>query len=364
MKRIVIFIGLLSCAPAAGADEMQISMTAEQIDNLAIKVASLQASRQVPALSAPATVAVPTDRELLLTAPQPGLLTRLHVNIGDKVESGQTLAQIHSPELVGLQQQFLTARSALHLAELERNRDQKLFDAGVVAERRWQETQALYASKAAVADESRQLLSMAGMSTREIDALAKTHRLSSTLTIKAPIAGTVLDRFATLGSRLDIQAPLYRLADLSQLWLEIYLPQERGGGIQVGDRVQITGTQQFGSISFVGRSVDPDSQTLLARAVVEGDAGQLKVSQRLNVEVLQQALSPGFNVPNTALAQNAGRSYVFVRNADGFAVTPVEIVGKRENASLIKGPLTEQQSIAVQGAVALKATWLGLGGDD
>ena len=50
--------------------------------------------------------------------------------------------------------------------------------------------------------------------------------LSSLLNIRAPIGGVVLERLTTLGARLDIQAPIYRLADLSELWLEINIPQE------------------------------------------------------------------------------------------------------------------------------------------
>lgn len=362
MKKLVFSL-LLSCALNVSAEDMQIKITPEQINNLAVKVGPLVASQQVPLLLAPASVVVPGNHERLLSTPQPGFLTQLNANIGDSVNKGQLLAQIHSPELVALQQQFLTARSELNLASLELRRDQKLLDEGVIALRRWQQTEALHNSKAAMADEAGQLLSMAGMSNAEINALAKTHKLSSLLPVRSPIDGVILDRMATLGTRLDMQAPLYRIADLSELWLEINVPQERMQSLQIGDVVKVENTQISGKISLLGQSVNLDNQTMLARAKIEGKVDQLRVGQNLNVQIMQDLAQQGFKVPNPAIAQNAGHHYVFVRNADGFLVTEVSVVGKQDEYSLISGPLNTDAQIAVQGAVALKANWLGLGGE-
>ena len=58
---------------------------------------------------------------------------------------------------------------------------------------------------------------------------------------------------------------------------------------------------------------------------------------------MQNSNVMGFRVPNSAIAQNAGHSYVFVRNADGFLVTEVSVVGKQDLDSLITGPLTQQR---------------------
>lgn len=362
--RIIIFSLLISCALRVVAQDMRIRISAEQIDNLAIKVGALQASRHLSVFYAPARVTVPVNRELLLTASQPGLLTQLQANMGDKVQKGQILAQMHSPELVALQQQYLTARSNLHLVNLEQRRDKTLLAEGVISERRWQETQAIYASKAAVADEAKQLLLMAGMTAGEIDALGKTHKLNSLLNLRAPISGVVLERTATLGSRLAIQETIYRIGDLSELWLEINIPQERMASVHIGDWVRDETGKVRAKITLLGQSVNKENQTMLARAVIEGEADQLRVGQNLNVQIMQGTQQKGFKVPNTAIAQNSGKSYVFVRDTGGFAVTEVNVLGRQDTESLISGPLTGQEQIAVQGAVALKANWLGMGGDE
>lgn len=132
---------LMVVAAAVSAQDAQIRISQQQIENLDIKTAALVPSSTVPLFYAPGKVVTPADREVLVSSSQPGLVTRLAANVGDTVHKGQVLAQLRSPELVGLQQAFLTATSELHLSGLERSRDQKLLQEGVIAERRWQETQ-------------------------------------------------------------------------------------------------------------------------------------------------------------------------------------------------------------------------------
>ncbi|ATG92394.1 efflux RND transporter periplasmic adaptor subunit [Methylomonas koyamae] len=355
---------LMVVAAAVSAQDAQIRISQQQIENLDIKTAALVPSSTVPLFYAPGKVVTPADREVLVSSSQPGLVTRLAANVGDTVHKGQVLAQLRSPELVGLQQAFLTATSELHLSGLERSRDQKLLQEGVIAERRWQETQTQHSAKAARADEARQLLLLAGMSAAEIQTLVQSRKLGDSLQIRAPIDGVVLERMANLGARLDIQAPMYRIADLAELWLEISIPQERLSSVKVGDRVRLEPGDISATISLLGQSVNADNQTVLARAVVDGKPQGLRVGQNVNVQILQPGLPGGFSVPNSALSQNEGRSYVFVRNADGFAVIEVTVNGKQGSDSLISGALAGNEQIAVKGAVALKANWLGLGSDE
>lgn len=360
--RRCLFALALGHALSAFAQDQQIKISQEQIDNLEIKIAPLSASGQTPLFYAPGTVVVPADREILISSSQPGLVTQLPVNIGDKVRKGQLLAQLNSPELVGLQQAYLTASSELNLSGLERSRDQKLLQEGVIAERRWQETQMLHTSKSAKADEARQLLLLAGMSVAEIKNLGQSRKLDNHLNVRSPIDGVVLERLSKLGTRLDMQSPLYRIADLSELWLEINIPQERLSSIRLGDPVRLEGSAVEARISLLGQSVNQDNQTVLARAVIDGSAEGLRIGQHVNVQIMQKSGPSTFKVPNTAIAQNEGHAFIFVRNRDGFAVTEVAVTGKQDAESLISGALSGSEQIAVKGAVALKANWLGLGG--
>ena len=363
MKKSLLTL-LMMLAVKVNAASTQIQINQEQIDNLAIQTGPLQVSSHIPLLQAPARVVVPAQHEALISSPQPGLLTQLQVNSGDNVKAGQIVAYITSPELVALQQQFLTTTSELNLSSQERQRDQHLLQEGVIAERRWQETQAVHASKSARIDEAKQLLLMAGMTPADIATLVKTRRLNNQLAIRAPISGVVLERMATLGARLDLQAPLYRLADLSELWLEINIPQQRMGELRLGDGIESEEGLVSGKLILLGQSVTPENQTVSVRARVERSTTALRVGQNLNIRLMQSGSDQSFQVPTAAIAQNGGHHYIFVRNAQGFAVTEVTVLGKQNESTLIRGELNGTEHIALQGSVALKANWLGLGGSE
>jgi cobalt-zinc-cadmium efflux system membrane fusion protein len=156
---------------------------------------------------------------------------------------------------------------------------------------------------------------------------------------------------------------LYRVGNLDELWLEINLPQERVKDVNVGDKVRIENTDTQAVITLMGQSVSSDNQSVLARAVIKGKQNAVRAGQKVNIQLVQDSQQAAFSLPASAIAQNEGKSFVFLQNPAGFKVCPVEIIGRQGNEAIIRGELTGNESIAVTGAVALKANWLGLGSE-
>jgi cobalt-zinc-cadmium efflux system membrane fusion protein len=231
----------------------------------------------------------------------------------------------------------------------------------------------------AEANERRQLLEIAGMTATEIAELKKRRQLSGVLRIRAPITGIVMERMTVAGARIDSLVPLYRVANLDELWLEINIPQEHIGQIKLGDQVLLekppteseAPEQQKGSlapvtakITLLGQTVNPENQTILARALVKGQLTDVRPGQRINTQIIQPNNGLAFTIPNTAIAQHAGQAFVFVRSAEGFSAHQVNVIGKQGDESTIKGDFVGTEMIAVKGAVSLKANWLGLGSEE
>jgi cobalt-zinc-cadmium efflux system membrane fusion protein len=353
------------------ATENVVEISQENIENLGINLSKPEPVTQIPVLSAPAKVVIPPTQEYIVSAAQAGVIDKLNVAIGDKVAKGQILAQLNSPDLLTLQREYLKAGTAQQASLINYNRDKKLLEEGVIPERRWQETSSQYHSAVSETDEHKQLLEIAGVTAGEVDHLAKTHRLTRQLNVRAPIAGVVMERLAVAGTHIDMMAPLYRIANLDELWLEIAIPQERMDRIKIGDRVVVENSDVTAKIALLGQSVNPENQTILARAVVETahshalpENAPLRPGQRLNTRIIQPGDKAAFKIPNTAIAWNEGKAFIFIRNQQGFSVTPVTVVGKQDGESIVSGEFTGNEEIAVSGAVALKATWLGLGSDE
>ena len=347
------------------AEHEFIKISKAQIDNLDIKLSQLQPVNQVPLLYAPAKVTVPPTEEFLISASQSGLVNKLNVAIGDQVKQGQILATLMSPELLTLQRQFLKANSDRRLAKAGVNRDKKLLTEGVISDRRWQETQANYSSFLSIANEAKQLLEIVGMSQIDITKLANTHKLSSQLNVRSPISGVVLERKIVAGERVDMLAPLYRVANLDKLWLDINVPQEQIEKLALGDKVNINKSSITATISLLGRSVNSENQTILARAVINGESPDVRIGQTVTTQIIQFSDKPAFKIPNAGLAQIEGKYHIFIRNTEGFEAKEVQLIGAETSHSIITSDeLTGQEEIAINGGITLKANLLGLGASE
>ena len=366
---LCLFLTSVACVFPVVAAENTIAISQEYVTNLGIMLGKLTPAKQIPLLTAPAKVVIPPAHEYIVSASQAGLITKLNAALGDTVKKGQVLALLNSPDLLSMQRLYLKAVSEMQLSEFSYQRDQKLAAEGVIAERRWQETNSLHNTFVSEVNEHKQLLEIAGMTSEEINKLTKTRQLSSQLNVHAPISGVVMDRMAVAGERMDILAPLYRIANLDELWLEINIPHEHIGQIKVGDQVQIENSPIYAQITLLGQSVNSENQTLLARATIKDSKDLIKqqasvrAGQSINTQIIQASDNAAFKVPNTAIAQNDGLAYIFIRTLDGFTVSPITVIGKQGDVSIISGNLSGDESIAIKGAVALKANWLGLGAE-
>ncbi len=359
-----LFLMLFLVIGVVNADDNQIEISPEQLNSLGVQLGHPEAIEYIPLLYAPAHVVIPPAQEYILSAAQAGLISKLNVAVGDEVTKGDILAQINSPDLLALQRQYLKAKSEQNLAWSGYQRDKKLHQEGVISSRRWQETSSRYRTLVAAANEANQLLEIAGMSTDSIEQLTQTRKLSSSLNVTAPINGVVLERMVVAGERVDMLAPLYRIANLDQLWLEVNIPQQRLAHIKVGDLVQIENTSVTAKISLLGQSVNPVNQTVLARAIIDGKQTAARAGQSVNIKVIQHSEQAVYKVPNSAVAQKEGASYIFKRTQSGFQVIPVNVIGKEGRVSIISGQIKADEEIAVSGAVALKAHWMGLGSEE
>jgi membrane fusion protein, heavy metal efflux system len=351
----VIFI------PTSWADANFIPLSQQQIDNIGIKIGRLEPASHIPLFTAPAKVVVPPANDFIVSTSQAGLVVKMNASVGDKVTKGEILGLINSPDLLKLQGNYLKAVGALKLASATYNRDKKLRQEGVVSGRDEQEAYSIYNAAMIEANEAKQLLQIAGMSADNVKQLDSTGRLSSQISIWSPITGRVIERMAVTGAHVDQLSPLYRVANLDELWLEINIPQDYIDDLRIGDRVQLENASVEAEIKVLGQSVNPENQTILARAIIKDNPTSIRVGQKVTIQHLQTSDTETYLLPDVAIAHNEGKTYIFIRAKDGFKVSPVTILGKQSDGSVITGNFSGNEEIAINNAAALKANWLGLG---
>ncbi len=223
---------LAIAAPPAHAQDLP--LTAAQVRSLGIVTVAPepQPTREVIGLAA--EVMVPNNQLHVVSTPLPGLVDAVLVAVNEPVKRGQVLARMQSSALAEAQRAYLQALTQRQLARANLDRDQKLAGEGLIAESRLLSTQASHLEATALLSERRHALKLAGMSDRAIDALQSGTTISSSVTIIAPVNAVVIEQMAQAGQRLEAFTPLYKLAQLDPLWLEIQVPIARAAGVREG----------------------------------------------------------------------------------------------------------------------------------
>ncbi len=303
----------------------------------------------------PAKVVVPNAQLRIVSAPQSGLLEALLVSEGETVQAGQPLAQIQSPQLLEQQSAYLEALTRLQLARADFKRDNQLHKEGIIAERRFLETRSRLTQVETSVEQLQQSLALAGMDAQALAALKKQRKLSGLLQVRSPLGGVVLEQIATPGQRLEMADPLYKVGQLSPLWLEIHVPLEKLGAIAPGSLVRSESVSA--RVITVGRMVHGADQGVLVRAEVTDGAEQLRPGQFVQANLQGPDTADLYRVPRAALVRSGGDSYVFVETPDGFSAEAVKVQAEETNHIVISGDFAADAQVVISGTAALKASW-------
>jgi len=360
----ILIAGLLTsyCAVVQAEGTVSLGLSSTDLDRLGVVLEAPRSVAEIEVAAGPAEVVIPPAQQIVVSSTISGVLTRFFVAEGDSVEAGQPLAEITSAELLELQHDYVEAAVAAELASAQRQRDLGLRTDGIISERRLQESVAAERAATTSLEQIRQQLVLGGMTAADLRRLHDSGELSSTLTLTAKFAGVVIEQMSDLGTRVDALAPVYRLADLSRLWLEVHVPQERAVAIEPGMRVVATSASRTfaAEVVQVGRVVDAASQTVVVRAGIDNTGLVLRAGQFIPARVLDTTSegTAALAVPNAAIVRLDGDAFVFVAANADVSAWPIEIIAEDGINTYIRGSFDADTRIAVGGVAALKSVWM------
>jgi RND family efflux transporter MFP subunit len=341
------FVGVALCcaAPAFAADALPLS--AAQKKNLGIATVAATTQTASPALSYAARVTLPSASVRVAAAAGAGLVTQLHVQAGDRVKRGAPLVTLSMPGLADAQNVLTQARLKSQLAASNAARDEQLFSEGLIAESRLRATQSEAQSARASMAAAQTALSLYGTGTVR----------GSAITLTAPIAGVVTESMAEPGQQVDAGMALVKVADLSELGLEIPLSPAQARQVAVGQSVTLADSTASGRVTALLPQLNV-SQSVLVRASLSDRQHLLRPGQSVRVAIAGAQSARTVVVPTVALVWKVSVPYVFVETAQGFAPTQVQVVRQNASQAEVNG-LVAGSRVAVKGVAALKAQWLG-----
>ncbi len=347
-------------SPAQAADRpAKFVVPNSQIQALGITTVPLQSQPDDSVrASFPAQVVAPPNAEQVISSPVAGMVSQLLVQQNQVVRSGAPLVRIASPEFGQLQLLLLQVSSRATLARQAAQREQQLFDEGIIPQRRVQEAQAGLKEAEAALKQSKAALRLTGMPPETIDEIAASGNPQESLTLVSAQAGVVTGIAVKIGQRVDSASPLLHVVQAATLWLDIQIPVADSASWQPGTKLKVQGRDIVARILSASPTVSSGSQTVVLRAVIEGKTGQVRPGEFLTVELPVAAMAGGWGLPLSAVSHDGNQAYVFVRTADGFEARPVTVAASAGQRVRVQGPLKAGEQVAVSGVVALKGAWL------
>ncbi len=342
-------------------DERVVHIADADLEALGIVIETAGPGRLAVTAELPGEVQVNGDRMAHVAPRVGGVVREVRASLGDTVRKGQLLAVLSSRELADAKAAFLAASERLRMADATFAREERLFKGKVSSEQDYLDAKRNRAEGRIEVRTSEQKLQALGVTAEEIRQLSDFHEVALTdYRLLSPFDGTVIDRHITLGETVAAEDPVFTVADLSTVWIDLSVYQRDIGAVRGGQAVRVEtnhGDEAELVIGFVQPLVGGETRTALARIIAPNQDGRWHPGCFVKAKV---ATSAGNEVrvvvPDTAVIHmNDGEDVVFVLTDKGFeplVVTP----GMRSGGWVaIEAGLDAGQRFVVQGGFNLKA---------
>lgn len=241
----------------------------------------------------------------------------------DAVEKGQPLVELLAPDWAAAQEEYLLLRRG--------------------------------GKESGLAEAARNRLQLLGMSEEQIGLLEKTGKPQTRITLYAPISGVIAELGVREGMTVASGAMLFRLVDLSTVWVNAEVPETQGGWLKPGTaveaRVPSFPDQVFrGRVSAILPEVNAATRTLRARVELANPGGRLKPGMFASLAFAGSAGGDALLVPSEAIIRTGARIVVIVAESEGrFRQQEVELGFESGGRSEIRKGLTEGDKVVVSG---------------
>ena len=341
-----------------------------------IETAAVRRTRLAGDLHVIGNVSYGADQVAIVGPLVSGRVARLLAGIGTRVEKGQVLAEIESADVGEARAALIAATARFSAAEANLRRETRaggqadLVDArtrggrGAVGRR-----EGRHARRPAAPARHRPV---GRKTSRSVEARDDGGRVP----LRAPIAGTVIDRFVTLGEAVERAKDAFKVADLAKVWVSLDLYEKDLARVHVGQNVELRtevwpGEVFPGRIAYVVPVIDEATRSAKVRVEIANPAGKLRIGQLVTAKLIGDAsreTPPVLAVPTAAVQRIEGKTTVFVKrpsqqdagpgSGDGFERRAVELGISGGDPVEVRAGLGEGDVVAAKGAFLLKSELL------
>lgn len=350
-----LLVSEVSAQQAADA----IELTQEDAIKLGVQFESVRSINDAMGIELPAQVIAPLDEGSHAYSLVDGVISDWRASSGDRVLEGEIIARIASNVAGDLQAQWLDADASLNAARLEASRSERLFENGVIAERRLQQVQLALAHAESREASNRRALEQLGFDASSIDRLAESKANLGYALLRAPREGLLVHRARSVGEPVAVGDKIAEFQSSSAKWVSVILPAALADTLGNSTKLSLMPTGETLTLRERDYSIDPLTQTIELYAEFDTEVNY-PLGSLIDVFVLPS--ESGVLVPASAIVYTEGNNYVYVKTVNGVTPRQLDLIPIGRDY-LVHSGLRAGEQIAVSGTALLKGMQLGLGGD-
>ena len=364
-------------APPAKSGE-RISLTKEQLRQIA--VATVESCAFTVIKPGIGQISFNEDSSSVVLTPFSGRVSKLIAKVGDEVKRGDPLFELESPEIVQAHTDLIAAvqglgkaKSQLALAKRTLDRQSSLIVGNATSHRDLDMAKNDFAAaeadlktaEGALQAARNRLRVMVGRSEAEIARIESERIINPTITVNAPISGTIIARKIGPGQyvRSDVNDALFSIADLSMMWLKAAVPENDIPHIRVGQEIEIRvaalSDRVFKTrVSSIGATSDSATRRVMVKAELPNAEGTLKGEMFATFRIKTSNGETGPSVPTNAVLWDGNETVVWVQvNPDVFQRRKIRVGREQDGLIHVTDGLKTGEVIASRGAIFIDNEW-------
>jgi cobalt-zinc-cadmium efflux system membrane fusion protein len=332
-----------------------------QIKSAAVKTGQIPSA----VVDAPGQIEADPNRLSHVVLPVAGRVASVLVHVGDRVERGQTLLLLESPDVDAAMSSYMQAQTGVNVAkslmikaQADYDRAKDLFKNNAIAQKDVLSAQSALAqasasleTAAALREQAQARLNLLGL---------KSNEYGQKLAVRAPISGKILEMTVAPNEyRNDTNTSLMTIADLSKVWVSSDVPETKIRFIQIGEQIDLEleaypGKEFHARVTRIADTVDAATRTIEVHAELANANGELRPDMFGRIRHVE-ALAPMPVVPAAAIVQAEGQNYVYRESSPGvFDRVSVELGNRVEEQVGIASGVKAGDRVVTDGVMLLK----------
>jgi len=352
--------GLNRNAKRAWGPDTVVELSAEEEN--AIEIETVEASYKPlrSHLQALGKVFAHPQRKAIVSYAFPARISKIHVLIGDWVKIGQKLVTLQSEEVGTAKSEFYKAQADYELAKVNHERQKRLFDRGVGAQKDFLSSEAEYKVAEASLDAAEKKLHVLGFSEQQVKQISETHQISPIISLYAAISGKIIENNAILGAMVDQTTEILIIMDPSVLCIHADIYERDIAKIRIGQEVEASvpaypGETFSGKISFISDVLNEETRTITVRSNIENREYKLKSGMFADINIFLNHQSEALVLPVEAVLAEKDENIVFLKVAGKYIPQIVKIGVRNGGYVEILAGIQEGSEVVTKGNFQLKS---------